>query len=212
MLLLLSRELLKLEAVAAAGHFPLTLAALKDAYDTEMEAHHNYVAFSKKADSEKYHNIAYLFTAFAISEKIHADNFSKCFVELDKAAPVWKGLEVNVATTKKNIRRAAKHELQLIDYKYPELLKHLQHENYEKALRYCKYALESHQQHREHISQIVKYSGIFFRFLVREFEKNPVDYFVCLYCGSTVIEVPLYSCSICSEPVSWYRKIPKKRG
>lgn len=55
-----------------AGGYPITIAILKDAYAQEKLAAERYVVFSRKAAEEAYPNIAYLFTAMAASETIHA--------------------------------------------------------------------------------------------------------------------------------------------
>jgi rubrerythrin len=52
--------------------FPITIAVLKSAYRTEKLACEHYVRYSQKAIQDKYSNIAYLFTAFSVSEKPHA--------------------------------------------------------------------------------------------------------------------------------------------
>ena len=57
--------------------FPGTITVLKSAYVSEMMAYKNYEGYSRKAVEERYPNIAYLFSAFAVSEKTHADNYQK---------------------------------------------------------------------------------------------------------------------------------------
>jgi hypothetical protein len=56
-------------------NFPVTIAVLKAAYEAEKVASGHYVGYTRKAVEEKYPNIAYLFTAFAASENIHAENY-----------------------------------------------------------------------------------------------------------------------------------------
>jgi len=45
------------------------------AYDSEKVASKHYVGYFRIAIKEKYPNTAYLFSAFAVSEKIHATNY-----------------------------------------------------------------------------------------------------------------------------------------
>ena len=52
--------------------FPATFSVLKTAYKTEKSASKHYVGYARIAVEEKYPNIAYLFSAFAVSETIHA--------------------------------------------------------------------------------------------------------------------------------------------
>jgi rubrerythrin len=54
----------------------------KTAYISEKLAYLHYVGYSRKAVEEKYSNIAYLFTAFAVSEKIHAENYKRILTSL----------------------------------------------------------------------------------------------------------------------------------
>ena len=49
--------------------YPTTIAVLKSALRSEKLAFENYSGYSRKAIEEKYPNIAYLFTEFAVSEK-----------------------------------------------------------------------------------------------------------------------------------------------
>ena len=62
--------------------FPITIAVLKSAYISEKLAYLHYVGYSRKAVEEKYSNIAYLFTAFAVSEKIHAENYKRILTSM----------------------------------------------------------------------------------------------------------------------------------
>ena len=57
--------------------WPITTDVLKDAYVSEMIASTHYSGFCRKAVEEKFPNMAYLFSAFSISEKIHADNYRR---------------------------------------------------------------------------------------------------------------------------------------
>jgi len=57
-----------------------TLTVLQSLYRDEMQAINNYQAYKDKAASEKYPNIARLFTALGASESIHARNFKACLV------------------------------------------------------------------------------------------------------------------------------------
>jgi hypothetical protein len=57
--------------------YPKTIYVLKSAFRVEMIAHRNYVGFTGKALQEGYPNITYLFQAFSVSEKIHAENYKR---------------------------------------------------------------------------------------------------------------------------------------
>ena len=88
-LLFFSYPFAKLRCFAGAGdrkgvqRYPLTLDILKKAYWSEMSASRHYVAYCRKAISDNFPNIAYLFSSFSASERIHADNYRKLILSLD---------------------------------------------------------------------------------------------------------------------------------
>ncbi len=62
--------------------WPKTIQVLRGAYVSEIIASGHYSGFCRKADKEKYPNIAYLFFAFSVSEKIHAENYRRILTAL----------------------------------------------------------------------------------------------------------------------------------
>ena len=119
--------------------YPLTLNILKKAYWEEITAHRHYNQYCKKALSEDYPNIAYLFSALSISEKIHADNYQTVIVSLSSTIGA-KEISVSIGNTKKNLNTAAKKELEKINKSYPEILKELSSESHDKAIINCMYS------------------------------------------------------------------------
>lgn len=189
-------------------NFPLTIKVLKDAYLSEMIAHKHYIAYAQKAIDENYHNIAYLFTSFAVSEKIHADNFERILTALH-AVIKDRQFKLSVSGTKANIRRAAKNELEKIKMTYPKFLNTLKEESHDQAIINSMYAWKSHRQHEELINKLKKYSGIFFGRVAKKIEGMELDFHVCMNCGSTINEIPESTCVICNYPVSYYRRIER---
>ena len=188
--------------------YPLTVTLLKEAYWAETIAFRHYEGYIQKALSEKYVNIAYLFTALSSSEQIHANNYKALITSLGSTI---KNREINVSIkkTKKNLKTAAIKELEKINEFYPELLKKLSAESHDQSVVNCMYSLKSHQQHVEIITDIKRYSGIFFGSLANKIEGMMPNYYVCDICGSTVDEKPQIPCEICKFPVSHYQKLDR---
>ena len=193
----------------AGGLYPLTISVLKDAYKNEMDAHSSYIAFSHQALKDSYPNICYLFTTFATSESIHAGRFKKALADLGIDLEDYRDRQVDVLTTKKNLRKAAKHELELIKNFYPDAINKIKPEKYENAVRYCRYSWQSHMQHRDHIEDIHRWSGIFFSKVAEKIEEEEMQYLVCHFCGSTEREIPQKICPICRQSSIHYKLVER---
>lgn len=204
-----------LESLAATGdrksysRYPLTIDILKEAYLAEMIASKNYEGYCQKALSENYPNIAYLFFAFSISEKIHADNYHNLVFSLGSSLRE-KEIPVSINDTKANLRLAAIKELEKINEFYPAILKRLSSESHDQAVVNCMYSWKSHQQHERMITDIKRYSGIFFVPLAKRIERMKPNYYVCEICGSIVDEKPAIPCEICNYPLSHYNKLERQ--
>jgi rubrerythrin len=185
---------------------PETVAVMKEVLTRELLAHARYVAISLKAREEGYPRIAYLADALSTSEGVHARNCLTILSDLgnpsDEKAP-----DVPMADTKTNLKNASTAELDEIDVRYPKYLARIKPENYPAAIDDLTHAWQAEKQHRDLIAQILSGTGIFFGLMVKKFEENPVDYFVCDNCGSTLIEMPKEKCPICGGPSSRYRKV-----
>lgn len=135
--------------------YPDTVKVLKQAYKSEMIAHKHYVGYVEKARMENYPNIAYMFQAFSISEKIHADNYDRIISNLgDKI--INTPLPITVHDTKTNLATAAEKEMEKIEIIYPDFINKAQPEAYDEAITHLMYSWKSHRQHEE---KIKKYTG-----------------------------------------------------
>jgi rubrerythrin len=199
--------LLFINLLHADSNYFETIQILQSLYKDEVQAFHNYRAYAHMAESENHPNIAKLFMAFATSESIHARNFKTILSELGAEPQKQPELKVEVSSTKKNLNRATKVELEEIDKKYPQFVETLKSENYTAAIQFTTYAWESEKQHRDLIKRIKSGTGIFFGLLKKEFNESPTDYFVCQNCGSTLTEIPKAICPICGTPAAKYKKI-----
>jgi len=187
-------------------NFPITIAVLKAAYEAEKVASDHYVVYSRKAVEERYPNIAYLFTAFAVSEKIHAENYKKILASLN-AGLEEPEFEILILDTKANLISASEAELKKIKETYPDFLTKLKKESHDKAVINCMYSWKSHWQHKRKISEIQKYSKWFFGSVAKKIEGMKFDFHVCEICGSTIDEAPKTPCDICNYPVLHYNKV-----
>jgi rubrerythrin len=188
--------------------FQITIAILKNAYEGEMAAHKRYIQFSKKAVEEAYPNIAYLFTTFSLSEKIHADNFKN--IVKDLGAEIRESTkEVVVQDTKSNLKDAAKKELIKIEETYPEYLDRLKVESHQRAMNTCIYSWKGHRQHEEKICEIDTYCKWFFGSVAKRLEGLKMDFHICKNCGATIDERPKGTCVICSSPFGSYKKVER---
>ena len=188
--------------------YPNTISILKQAFKSEMIAHKHYVGYTQRAKVEKYPNIAYMFKAFSISEKIHADNYSRLLDKLGKNT-IYIPLLINVDDTKSNLTKAAQKELEKIKITYPLFLKKIETEQCDDAIKNLMYSWKSHRQHEKKIKRIHKYTAYFFGSVVKEIEGMSLDMHVCEVCGSTIDEAPVLPCDICNRALSHYRKIDR---
>jgi rubrerythrin len=188
--------------------FPITVAVLQAAYKEERMASDNYIHYSRKALEEKYPNIAYLFSAFSLSEKIHAENYKKVLISLSSRLeePEFK---TSISDTKANLIKASEGELKKIKKTYPGFLAKLKKESHDQAVINCMYSWKSHQQHKRKITEVRKYSPLFFGHVAKEIEGSKYDFYVCEICGSTIDEAPQTPCNICNHPDLHYHNVIK---
>ena len=194
------------EKPAKNEQFPVTVTVLKTAYEAERVASENYIRYSRKAIEEKYPNIAYLFTAFSFSEKIHAQNYKRILASMS-ALTTEPELDFLILDTKTNLIKATEGELKKIKKTYPGFLAELKKESHDQAVINCMYSWKSHQQHKRKITEIRKYSEYFFGHVAKKLEELKFDFHVCEICGSTIDEAPKSPCDICNHPNLHYRKV-----
>ena len=188
--------------------YPRTIAVLQEAFKIEMIAYEHYIGYTSKALSEKYPNIAYLFTSFSYSEKIHADNYKRILATLGQEA-ISIQIGIDVRDTQSNLQTAAQSELNKIKSIYHDFITKLEGEAYEEAIISCMYSMKSHRQHEEKVNQIIKYSGTFFGSVSKEIEGLNLNFHICKVCGSTIDEAPHGPCVICNRSMSNYTKVER---
>ena len=190
------------------GGFPITSEVLCEGYHSEIMASRRYRQYCRRALSDEFPNIAYTFAALAVSEEIHANNYSKILNDLGTFVQEEKR-NFSASNTKKNLKDAALGEMEKITNTYPDFLKRLSVESYDRAIVNCMYSLKSHRQHEREIRLIAKYAGLFFGAVSGQIEKKDLDFHVCTICGSTLDVRPDMPCEICNHPLIYYNKIPR---
>jgi len=206
-LLTLPLGLAATRAARAAPRYASSIPALKEAAATEWRAHRRYVAYVGKAKLDGYGGIAYLFTALAISELIHAQNYNRLLATLGEEILEMESTQAPVGTTKENVIDAANKELNSIENVYPNILQRVKADGPEEAFLAVRYAWESHSQHLDIINKIRQWSPTHFEIVARRIDKIADNYFICQICGSTVKEMPEATCPICENPTRHYRRI-----
>lgn len=187
--------------------FPVAVGVLRQARDREMMLYYRYVEYARHARLEGYNGIAYLFTAFAAAEFLHAQNFNKILTRLGVEIEPASKPDVQVGRTKANLLTAAALEREDVDSFYPALLGRLKQEQVDDAVTFVTYAWLSEKQHRAIVGKILKWAPSFFETVAKQIDKESGQYFVCQSCGSTVNQVPADRCVVCNQPVASYRKI-----
>jgi rubrerythrin len=190
-----------------AAAYPVTISAMKAARESETTVYYHYIEFGKRARDEGYLGIAYLFTAFAASEHVHASNFGRVLTRLgEELAPLPKPA-VASRSTRENLITAANGEMTSIDDFYPGLLAKIAGEKHADAIDAVQFAWASEKQHRDKIKQIQRWTPTFFEVVARTIDQKTGRYFVCQLCGSTMNKIPDGACPICKNPPTQYRLI-----
>ena len=191
----------------AGGPLPESILTLQSAARAEINAFDRYVVFARKAQTEGYDGVSYLFIALAMSELIHAQNYNRLLTRMGADIVPSGNSNTEASDTRNNLIAAAKAELSSIETFYPEILESIADKANSDALKFVRYAWESHKQHKEIIDKIIKYAPDHFETVARKIDENSDVFYVCEICGSTTNEVPNKTCPICGYPVRHYEKI-----
>ncbi len=159
---------------------------LKEAFAGESQANRLYVAFSRKADSEGFSQVARLFRAAAEAETVHALNHLQ----------VMGGIN----STLENLREAAQGEADEFREMYPEFVQRAEDAGRDKARDSFDYAQQVEEIHHRLYNRAAEA-------VQKEEDLPPAEMHVCQGCGNTFEgEVP-DTCPICGAPKSMFKKI-----
>jgi len=156
---------------------------LKEAFAGESQANRKYLAFAKKADEERYAQVAKLFRAAAEAETVHAHNHLR----------VLKGIN----STKENLQDAIGGETHEFKSMYPGMMEAAKSEKNDAAFRTFNFANEVEKIHASLYSKALESLG----------KNEAVDYYVCPVCGNTVERAAPDRCPICGAPGKSFIKI-----
>lgn len=194
------------------AQYPDTIAALQAAYQNEMRAYVDFLAYADRAKADNFPNLSRLFRAFATAESIHARNFKQVLSTLGVDTGVAPSEPGPVSGTKENLKRALAFEILDIDRRYPQLIAIARRaEHHDAAIMFLTYSWETEKQHRDLIKKMQSGTGIFFGVLTKRIETAAVRYSLCMLCGSTVIERPATLCPVCKSPASEYKELEEPK-
>ncbi len=155
-----------------------TIADLQDAFNGESNATARYAAFSKKAAEEGYKEIALLFKAASLAEKIHAGNHKAVLEEMGVAVKPAV-IDVKVLSTKENLEFAIKGETYEATTMYPNFLKDANAAGNQLALISLNYAYKTEKKHKEFYEEALA------ALIDNKTNTLATTYFVCPTCGNT---------------------------
>jgi len=155
-----------------------TIADMQAAFKGESNATARYAAFSKKAAEEGHNEIAMLFKAASLAEKIHAANHKAVLEEMgiETEAVV---LDIKVNSTKENLKYSIKGEAYEVADMYPTFLKDANAANNQLALVSLNYAYKTEKKHKAY------YEKALAALESNTDKKLPTTYFICPTCGNT---------------------------
>jgi rubrerythrin len=156
---------------------------LQDAFAGESQANRKYLAFAKKADQERYKQVAKLFRAAAEAETVHAHNHLR---ELG-----------GIKSTRENLLEAIDGESYEFQKMYPQMIEDAKAEDKKGAERSFSYANEVEKVHADLYKKALENLG-----------NNPdIDYYVCQVCGYTAEGEAPDECPVCKSKKQAFRKV-----
>lgn len=158
---------------------------LKAAFAGESQANRRYTAFSKKAETDGFPQVAKLFRAAAEAETVHALNHLRVMKE--------------IGSTIDNLKVAAEGEVYEHSKMYPEFIKVAESENRNDAKGTFNYANEVEKVHARLYQNAIT---------AIESGKDllPIDYYVCQVCGYTAEGEAPDACPVCGSLKKQFKK------
>lgn len=155
-----------------------TVTNMQEAFNGESNATARYAAFSKKAEEEGFKEIALLFKAASLAEKIHANNHKAVLEEMGVVVKT-PTIDVKVQSTKENLEFAIQGEAYEAATMYPTFLKEANAAGNQLALMSLNYAYKTEKKHKElYVLALAALNG-------NKTNTLASTYFVCPTCGNT---------------------------
>lgn len=154
----------------------ITMKNLNKALKGETNASHKYELFAKRADSERYKQIAKLFRAVSMSEAIHRNNHKAAILILGGKPDIINYDPVKVASTKVNLQGPLKSEEYEKCVMYPKFIKQAEADKLPDAVKTFTFANQAERQHEALFVDALENLG----------KNKPVDYCVSRISGATL--------------------------
>ena len=160
---------------------------LKAAFAGESQASRKYIAFAKKAEAERFPQVAKLFRAAAEAETIHAQAHLR----------VLGG----VKSTAENLQTAIDGEAYELREMYPKFVAEGQQEDRQGAVNSFRNAMRVEQTHHGLYTEALKAvkAGI---------DLPSASVYVCNVCGHTVVGAAPDKCPVCGARHEQFTAIP----
>jgi rubrerythrin len=162
-----------------------TLDNLKDAFAGESQANRKYLAYSKKAQTEGYPQVARLFRAAAEAETIHALGH---FAAME-----------GVKSTLENLKDAVAGETYEYKTMYPPMLEQAQKDNHKARIMFG-FALKAEEVHANLYKKALAA-------LEAATDLSAADVYLCSVCGNIEFGKPTEKCSVCGAVADKFVKI-----
>nr|WP_321358716.1 ferritin family protein [uncultured Draconibacterium sp.] len=151
---------------------------MKTAFTGETTASAKYAAYSKKAEEEGYREIALLFKAASLSEKVHANNHKAVLLQGNQDVPVVTP-DFTVKSTSENLKDAIVGESYEITTMYPDFIKNASKASNQFSLMSLTYAYKTEQKHKP------LYENALTALQNNTVKSLPSVFYVCPTCGNT---------------------------
>lgn len=177
-----------------------TIADMQEAFNGESNATARYAAFSKKASEEGQKEIALLFKAASLAEKVHAGNHKAVLEEMGVVVKPAV-IDVKVLSTKENLEFAIKGETYEATTMYPNFLKDANAAGNQLALISLNYAYKTEKKHEAFYEQALA------ALISNNANTLPATYYVCPTCGNTYETTAPKRCGISMTGAEKFVKI-----
>lgn len=175
-----------------------TLKNLQEAYNGESNAHVRYLAFAQKASAEGYKQVATLFRAAAMAEKIHRDNHAAVIRQMG-ARPKATIETPEVKSTAENLQAAIAGESYERDVMYPQFIEEATKQGNRRAVRTFKWAMAAEQEHAKYYS-LAKEN-------LEEWREAKMAFYVCPECGFTIDQIAFAKCPECGTSTEEFQEV-----
>jgi rubrerythrin len=176
-----------------------TPANLQAAFTKETNEKERYTQYARKAELEGYKDVARLFRACAQAEQVHARRHVQAIAYTLTGDPARAVMEpMQIGSTVENLRAALANEVFESTVFYPAILARARSDNQPMAVRSINLSLAAEREHvgllEAALAGLVQHAG-------------PAAFYVCPYCGKTVVSRDFKKCPNCFKSAAKFIKI-----